>query len=112
MMENRDDLHQLFARYRRDCPEVEASATFIPRMWERIEAQRGWMWKLRGYSRGLVTVAATVCMMLAAFEFSSLGDVNPLYTKTYLEALDDDNPPETLTYVDVIHHSEGGGELQ
>jgi hypothetical protein len=81
----------------------------MPKMWERIDARRGWVWKVQRYARGLVTVAATICMALAAFEFSSLGDVNPLYTMTYLDALDDDDAPERLTYADVVHHD---GDLQ
>lgn len=112
MMEHNDGLDRLFARYRAACPEVEASSAFMPRMWERIDARRGWMWKLGGYARGLVTVAATVCMVLAAFAFSPAGDVNPLYTRTYLEALVDDNAPETLSYSDVVYHPEGAGEFR
>ncbi|MBM3740297.1 MAG: hypothetical protein FJW39_31470 [Acidobacteria bacterium] len=108
----RDQLDHLLSRYRQSCPEPEAGAGFTPGVWARIEARRNWIWKLQVYARGLVGAAAAACMMLAAIELSPWTEVNPLYTKSYLEALDDDDAPETLTYVDVIHHLDGGTEIQ
>lgn len=43
-MERMDQGHKLdalFAQYREACPEAEASSSFMPRLWERIEARRG-----------------------------------------------------------------------
>jgi len=35
-----EKLDALFAQYREACPDREASASFMPRLWERIEARR------------------------------------------------------------------------
>lgn len=34
-------LNALFAQYRETCPDREASASFMPQLWEQIEARRG-----------------------------------------------------------------------
>src|SRR5579863_272222 len=36
-----DNLDALFAQYREACPDREASANFMPQLWEQIEARRG-----------------------------------------------------------------------
>lgn len=112
MTDERDPLGPVFERYRAACPEMDGGSAFLPRIWERIEARRNWIWKLRGYTRGLVTVAATLCLALLAFEMSPLANTNPLYMKSYLEALDDDAAPETLTYLDIVTHVDFDGNLQ
>jgi hypothetical protein len=84
----------------------------MPRLWEKIEARRTWVWQLRSYSRGLVTVVATVCLALLAFELSPLSSTHPIYVKSYLEALDEDSSPETLTYLDVVASVDFDGHLQ
>ena len=35
-----ENLDALFAEYREACPDQEASANFMPQLWEQIEAQR------------------------------------------------------------------------
>ena len=37
---NGDKLDALFAQYREACPDREASASFMPKLWEQIEARR------------------------------------------------------------------------
>ncbi len=112
MSEERDPLGPLFHRYRSACPEPDASAAFMPRLWEKIEARRNWVWKLRGYTRGLITVAATLCLALLALELSPLGSTNPMYLMSYTDALDNDAAPETLTYLDIVTHVDFDGNLQ
>ena len=98
---NDQQLDDLFRRYRGVCPDPEASADFMPRLWQKIDARRSFTWKLRLYARNLVAAAAMACMAVGVFEAST--GVNPFYTKTYLEALDDEQPAETLAYADVLH---------
>jgi len=37
---NGDKLDALFAQYREACPDREASSSFMPHLWEQIEARR------------------------------------------------------------------------
>lgn len=112
MTEPRDPLGPLFERYRAACPEIEGGTDFLPRLWEKIETRRTWVWQLRIYTRSLVTVAATLCLALLLFEMSPLANTNPLYLKSYTEALDEESAPETLTYLDIVAHAGFGDNLQ
>jgi len=102
MSELEKALDNLFAAYRRLCPDPEVSAGFMPRLWEKIDARRSFAFKLRLYARGLVSVAAALCLAVAVFQFSSLANGGDPVAETYLDVLRSDNPPETLAYSGVI----------
>ena len=110
-MESRDHLTDLLARYRAACPDIEPGAEFMPRLWQRIDARRSFARRLGVWSRGLATVAATLCLLIGAFILSPLSSINPVYLQTYVEALNHDNAPETLAYADIGDHM-GEGEPQ
>jgi len=101
MTEN-ERLDQLFRRYREACPDVEPSVGFMPAMWNAIEARRGWTYRLRTYTRGVVAAAATVCMAFVLFDMSSLADRPSIYNETYVEALNDELAAETLAFADIV----------
>ncbi len=102
MDEQRDSLDGLFIRYRSACPEPEAGPDFMPRLWQRIDARRGFAVKLRAYSHRLVTIAATLCLAAFVFELSPLAGVNNFYTHTYVDILDEEEAPEQLTFADIV----------
>jgi hypothetical protein len=102
MSEDRDNLTGLFHRYRAACPELEASGDFMPRLWRRIDARRGFAQKLRAYAHRLVTVAATLCLAAFVFELSPLSGVNNFYTHTYVDILDEEDAPEQLAFSDIV----------
>jgi hypothetical protein len=102
MHEEHDALNDLFTRYRAACPEPDASAGFMPGLWQRIDARRSFAFRLRMYARGLATVAAAICLAVGIFGTAFNTAVNPFYTQTYIDALDAENSPETLAFADVI----------
>jgi hypothetical protein len=102
MIEPSDALNELFARYRAACPDPEASPAFMPGLWQKIEDRRSFAWKLRHYARGLVTVAAAICLTVGVFGSAFNTGVDPVYTHSYVEALEADASPENLAYADVI----------
>ena len=107
MTEQRDRLSELFDQYRAACPDREPSVGFMPGLWQRIETRRSFAWRVRLYARGLVAVAAAVCLAIGIFGFSDgSAAVNPVYTETYVEALDHAEAPETLAYSDVMVQAE------
>jgi hypothetical protein len=79
-------LDELMVNYREACPEPGEAMHFMPRLWHRIEAQRQMLKKARGWTSGVVTLAATICLLLALL--LSLQS-NPMI-HNYLEALDSD----------------------
>jgi hypothetical protein len=74
----------------------------MPGLWQRIEARRSFAWRIRVYARGLVTVAAAICLAIGILGSALNTSVNPVYTETYVEALDNAESPESLAYVDVM----------
>lgn len=101
MSEQNDRLNHLMTRYREACPDIEPSAAFMPGLWDRIEARRSFSFRLRGYARVIATAAATVCFAIAAFQLAPLGR-NPMYERTYVEALEADHAPETMAFADLM----------
>lgn len=106
MSEENDRLQHLMARYREACPGVEPSANFMPRLWERIDARRGLSWRLRRYARVIATAAATLCFAFALVQLAPL-TVNPMYERTYLEALEADHTPEVMAFADLAPDEAG-----
>ena len=106
MINQEDRLSALFSTYRAACPEVEPGKDFTPGLWRKIDARRGITFKLRRYTQGLVTVAATLCFAMGFFELSPLFKTSVLYTSTYVEALDADHGPEQLAFADVVNQDD------
>ncbi len=93
------EMDNLLERYSRACPEVEPGAAFMPGIWQRIEAKRGFSFKLAHYARVLAMSAASLCMAAGLFEISSYGPAaQQLAANHYVDVLDDDNDDEALTY--------------
>lgn len=96
------DLKPLWDRYSRACPEVEAGANFMPGVWQRIDARRGFTGKLASYARALTLAAASLCLMAGLFEISPYGKASDaqLTASHYVDVLDEDRDAESLTYSD------------
>lgn len=101
MSEENDRLQHLMARYREACPDLEPSAAFMPGLWDRIEARRSFSFRLRGYARVIAAAATTVCFAIAILQLAPLGR-NPMYERTYVEALEADHAPETMALADIM----------
>jgi hypothetical protein len=100
-------LETIFREYRAATPDPEASAEFMPRLWERIESRRRYTWSLRRWAGGFVTAAAAICMLMAAILVWPSTTNRSVYTSTYLDALGDDM--EIAYLVDASDVSQEGG---
>ena len=98
MIPDERNLDRLLDRYSRACPEVEAGANFMPGIWQRIDAKRGFSFKLASYARILAMTAASLCLAAGLFEISSYGPARQLASNRFVEILDDDNDAEALIY--------------
>jgi hypothetical protein len=104
--ESPDQLERLFARYREACPEVEPSANFMPNVWARIDAKRGWMWHLRAYSRRMAVATAAACMLLVGIQIGATWNHDPLISQSYVDILRDSAATEDYAYVPVVEIGE------
>ncbi|MCS7315457.1 MAG: hypothetical protein RMI94_07555 [Bryobacterales bacterium] len=80
------ELARLFAAYREACPDPEPSLDFMPRLWERIEAQRSWTREWKRLTEVLVTAAVALSVLLAVVMTHREPAVS-FYTNTYVEVL-------------------------
>ena len=98
MTSNERNLDRLLERYADSCPETEAGANFMPAVWQRIDARRGFSVKLAYYARMLAMTAASLCLAAGLFEISAYGPSQQLASKHFVDVLDDDDDSEALIY--------------
>ena len=91
-------LDRLLARYRAACPDPEPGPSFMPGLWQRIEARRGIVTKLRIYAKNLATVAATACALMVALHFVPSQDRSGDEAISYVEALGRDAESEVVAF--------------
>ncbi len=94
----------LLASYREACTAPEASADFMPGVWRRIESRRRFVITLRRWTAGIVTAAAAVSVGMAIY-MSAPEDRNaPIYSTTYVDALEEDATFEAVVYAEVAQN--------
>lgn len=103
-------LEELFRAYKEACPDPEASANFMPLLWEKIEAQQQMPRLLKRFTQVFVSAAALLCLVMSALLFAPTPPA-PI-AQTYVEALDTAQPPESLAYADIVPISNGESQWQ
>lgn len=101
MSSNQDsqNLDGFFARYRDACPDVDASAAFMPGVWEKIERRRRSQFQLTHWSRVFLSLATVIWVILAGFLF--LPTSHALTPAAYVDALAASHDQESFAYVDM-----------
>lgn len=103
-------LNDLWARYADACPAPEPSADFMPGVWRKIEARRGFLFQCKAYSRRLAATAAAFSLLVIAWEFMPQATTNDVYRMTYMDTLEADSTPEVLAYAAPVPALEGAQE--
>lgn len=96
-------LDALFVAYRAACPDVEPSANFMPNLWQKIEAKQSVPFAMRRFAQMFVSAAAALCLLMTAMTFVPAASQAPAHLMSYVEALDAEQPMETMAYADVVH---------
>lgn len=81
-----EHLDQLFAAYRRACPDLDASPNFMPELWAKIEAREvstNWFGRV---AKALVTAALAASVILGMM-VSSANKPNAFFNATFVDAL-------------------------
>jgi hypothetical protein len=79
-------LDELFRAYRSACPEPEASADFMPRIWAGIEAREVSTNWFGSFAKALVTAALAASVILGMI-MSSMNQPNAFLNATFVDAL-------------------------
>lgn len=99
-------LDRLWESYRDACPDVEPSAGFMPQLWQKIEARQSTPWLMRRFTRVVVSMSMAACLAMSVFLVAPMSQ-GPAFLISYVEALDDEQPAEALTYADVDPDHDG-----
>jgi hypothetical protein len=104
-MKNMDDkLDALFAEYRAAVPDLDGSADFMPKLWQKIEARGADpLAVLRKFAKVCVT-AAVALVVIFVISLARL-QVEPVFSatsSTYIDALDAEHASDYVEVADVL----------
>jgi len=94
-------LDALFRAYRDACPAPEASANFMPNLWQRIEARQTFTFSFRRMANAFVTAALALSLGLGVY--MAIPRSTPYSPQSYIEALAEANPLDTPDIVGPVH---------
>ncbi len=99
MADGSDKLNALWAKYREACPDPEASAGFMPGLWQKIEARRvANATMLRRIAQVCVGATLALTILIGAVVLPQLERI-PIYSATYVDVIAADHPN---SYVDIL----------
>jgi hypothetical protein len=107
MTQDDRDLDDLFQKYRTSCPELEGSAGFMPKLWEKIEARRNFWFAFQGLGRTAMAASTALCLLLLILNFMA---VPQSYLPTYADALAADHSAEETYYAEAIRSAADGDQ--
>jgi anti-sigma-K factor RskA len=93
-------LDGLMESYRAACPDVEAGADFMPRLWQKIEARTGFWSIFQGFARTAMAACAALALLLLALNLVSMPPAAPI--PSYTDALMADHSAEKTYYAETI----------
>lgn len=90
-------LDALLQAYRQACPTPEASANFMPNLWQRIEARQKFTFSFQRMATGFV--AAAVALSVALGVYMAVPRTPASVPMSYIEVLAESHPVETPDFV-------------
>ncbi|MSV30289.1 MAG: hypothetical protein EXQ52_16340 [Bryobacterales bacterium] len=97
------ELSDLFQKYRHACETPDASANFMPVLWEKIEARQSQLTLFGRSSKALVTCALAASLMMGIYVAMPGNHANPFYTASYVEVLAFDEALHAVEYSEPVH---------
>ena len=90
-----DELNGLFAEYKASMPDPDAGANFMPALWQKIEARKRFVFRMKRLTQVFVAAAAALCLAFATF----LSVPSPSLDShgSYVDVLADAFPAENLS---------------
>jgi hypothetical protein len=99
MQNSSDKLDRLFAEYRSAFPDPDASAAFMPGLWQRIESRRSSnMIVFRRLAQICVGATLALTVILGVIVIPQLEKL-PVYSASYVDVLEAEH---LNTYVDIL----------
>jgi hypothetical protein len=109
-MDENKPLDHLFEQYRTAVPDPEASASFMPELWRKIESRQFFLVRLKKLTQVFVVASAAICLLLGVVLQVPVTADKPAVTGNYVDVLAQANPTENLSAVGIrIDYTEPDG---
>ena len=89
------ELDNLFAEYKAMTPDPDATANFMPGLWQKIEARQTLVFRIKRLTQVFVAAAAAICVVLALMGVPSASE-SPSVAGNYVDVLAEIHPAESL----------------
>ena len=96
-----DELNSLFASYKAAVPDPEASASFMPELWRKIESRRSIVLRVKKLTQVFLAAAAAISIVFVTI-LTVPGFSRSEARGSYIEVLADAYPTETLASHGII----------
>jgi hypothetical protein len=100
----------LFQSYRAACPEVEASANFMPNLWQRIESRHSFGFVFQHVARATMTACAALCLLLVFLNFASPFRERLVQTPNYTDVLMAEHTAENTDFTEDLRGNSSNEE--
>ena len=99
---SKDDemLDALFEAYRGACPTPDASANFMPNLWQRIEARQKFTFSFRRMANAFAATAVALSFALGVY--MAIPRTPASVPMSYIEALAESRPLDTPDFVNPV----------
>jgi hypothetical protein len=101
------ELDDLFQKYRTSCPEIDGSASFMPKLWEKIENRRSFWFAFQGFARAAMTTSTALCVLLLILNLIAARQSHFL---TYADALAADHTAEETYFTEATRSAADGDQ--
>jgi hypothetical protein len=109
MKNDEQRLDRLLAAYREAWPDPEPSEQFMPALWSKIDARRGFTLTLRRWTGALVAAATTACVAMAVYMATPHQAEPNLHESTYVDSLAQDESFEAMAFAELVSFDRSEG---
>ena len=95
-----DEVRALLNEYREALPDIEPGPGFMPRLWGRIEARRGFTLRIKRLTQVFLAGAAALCLVMTGVLVLPLSK-QPV-AGSYLDILAEAQPSESLAALGIV----------
>lgn len=108
MNRSEHDLDALFTEYRNAVEIPDASVNFMPKLWDRIERRRSFVFEWKRVTRVFVGTAAAICLLLTGLIIRPQSN-SLQHHATYVDVLAEAHPTENLLAQGITHAESAEG---
>ena len=110
--QGRDGLDRLWTKYRAACPDPAASASFLPGLWQKIDARRrSTTFLFRRWAEVCIVASAAAALMIATLVIPRY-ERAPVYQAHYIDILAADDSIADVAMASPVSETDLPGDLQ